>query len=226
MLRAVLISLSISTFASAAGGPLEEALAKMDQAAGTLKDLSADLTRTHHVALINEDTVDKGVIYIKRPKSHELLMHVVIRMPDPKEFAYDARRAEVYYPKSQTEEIYDVGKYKNLADQLLLLGFGTTSKELAEGYTIALGGAEVLNGQKMARLELTPKSDELHLKRVDLWISDQTGLPMQQKLFWPGPNGGDYDIATYTNMKVNPNLPESTFKLTLPKGTKKQFPQK
>jgi outer membrane lipoprotein-sorting protein len=223
MLRVVVIGILGSTIAFSAGGELEGALARMDRAASTLKDLSADLSRTHHVAVINEDTPDSGQIFIKRPKPHELVMRVDIKMPDPKQFAVDAHRAYVYYPKSQTEEIYELGKYKRLADQLLLLGFGSTSKDLAMGYTIALGGEETLDGQKTTRLELTPKSDEMHLRRVDLWISDSTGLPIEQKLLWPG---GDYDIATYTNMKINPNLPESALKIPIPPGTKRVFPQR
>jgi outer membrane lipoprotein-sorting protein len=222
MLRVVLIGVLGSTLAFGAGGELEAALGRMDRAAATLKDLSADLKRTHHVAVINEDTPDSGEIFIKRPKPHELLLRVDIKMPDPKQVAIDAHRAEIYYPKSKTVEVYELGKYKKLADEILLLGFGSTSKDLAEGYTIKLGGAETLNEQKTTRLELTPKSDELHLTRVDLWISDSTGVPVEQKLLWPG---GDFDIATYSNMKINPKLPDSAFKIAIPPGTKRVFPQ-
>ena len=228
MLRAVWIGILGPALVLAAGGDLQAVLARMDQASATLKDLSADLSRTHHLGLLDENTEDSGVIYIKRPKPHELLMRVDIQMPaaDAKEVAIDARQAEVYYPKSQIVQIYEIGKYKKVADQLLLLGFGTTSKDLAQGYTVSLGGPETVNGQKTARLELTPKADELHLQRVDLWISDATGLPVQQKLYWPGANGGDYDLAIYRNVKINPNLPNSAFKLNLPPGVKREYPQK
>jgi len=206
----------------AAEGTLESTLAKIDQTAASFKDLTADLSRTHHTAVINEDTVDSGEILIKRIRPHELLMRFDIAQPDPRKIAVDSRRAEVYFPKSQTVQIYDIGKYKKLADLILLLGFGTTSKVLAASYTIRLGGEEVAGGQKITRLELTPKSDETHLKRVDLWISDAIGLPVRQKLYWPGE---DYDVATYSNVKTNVNLPDAALKLDLPKGVKREFPQ-
>lgn len=206
----------------AAEGPLESTLAKMDQAATAFKDLTADLTRTHHTAVINEDTPDSGKILIKRIRPHELLMRFDIAEPDPRQIAVDSRRAEVYFPKSQTVQIYDIGKYKKLADLILLLGFGTTSKEMAASYTIRLGGEESANGQKITRLELTPKSDETHLKRVDLWIAEATGLPVRQKLYWPG---DDYDVATYSDVKTNVNLPDAALRLDLPKGVKREFPQ-
>jgi outer membrane lipoprotein-sorting protein len=205
-----------------AEGPLESTLAKMDQAATAFKDLTADLTRTHHTAVINEDTPDSGKILIKRIRPHELLMRFDIAKPDPRQIAVDSRRAEVYFPKSQTVQIYDIGKYKKLADLILLLGFGTTSKEMAASYTIRLGSEESADGQKITRLELTPKSDETHLKRVDLWIAEATGLPVRQKLYWPG---DDYDVATYNNVKTNVNLPDSALRLDLPKGVKREFPQ-
>jgi len=206
----------------AAEGPLESTLAKMDQTATAFKDLTADMTRTHHTAVINEDTSDSGKILIKRIRPHELLMRFDIVLPDPRQISVDSRRAEVYFPKSQTVQIYDIGKYKKLADLILLLGFGTTSKELAVSYTVRLGGEESTAEQKMTRLELTPKSDETHLKRVDLWISESTGLPVRQKLYWPG---DDYDVATYSNVKTNVNLSDAALKLDLPKGVKREFPQ-
>jgi outer membrane lipoprotein-sorting protein len=206
----------------AAEGALESTMSKMDKSAAAFKDLTADLSRTHHTAVINEDTVDSGEIFIKRTRPHELLMRFDIAQPDPRQIAVDSHRAEIYFPKSQTVQIYDIGKYKKLADLILLLGFGTTSKELAASYTIRLGGEEAAGDQKITRLELTPKSDETHLKRVDLWISDATGVPVRQKLYWPG---DDYDVATYSNMKTNGNLPDAALKLDLPKGVKREFPQ-
>jgi outer membrane lipoprotein-sorting protein len=206
----------------AAEGALESTMSKMDKSAAAFKDLTADLSRTHHTAVINEDTVDSGEIFIKRTRPHELLMRFDIAQPDLRQIAVDSHRAEIYFPKSQTVQIYDIGKYKKLADLILLLGFGTTSKELAASYTIRLGGEEAAGDQKITRLELTPKSDETHLKRVDLWISDATGVPVRQKLYWPG---DDYDVATYSNMKTNGNLPDAALKLDLPKGVKREFPQ-
>jgi outer membrane lipoprotein-sorting protein len=221
--RIALIGICWATLGLAADGRLEATLTEMDQAAVAFKDLTADLSRTHHTDVINEDMVDSGTILIKRIKPHELLMRFDITQPDPRQVAVDARRAEIYFPKSQTVQVYEIGKYKKLADLILLLGFGTTSRELAASYAIGFGGEEVAGGQKMTRLELTPKSDETHLKRVDLWISDATGLPLRQKLYWPG---GDYDVATYSNMKTNLNLPDAAVKLDVPRNVKREYPQK
>jgi outer membrane lipoprotein-sorting protein len=86
-------------------------------------------------------------------------------------------------------------------------------------------GQETIAGQKSSRIELIPKSKEalVHLKRVELWISEDTGLPVRQKFHLPG---GDYSEATYTNAKLAPNLPDSAVRLNLPKGVKRETPQK
>jgi outer membrane lipoprotein-sorting protein len=225
MLQVFLLSLIGLALAFGAGGPLESVLAKMDQAAAGFMGLSADLRRAHHTAVIDEDTLDIGTILIKRPKPHETHMLFDVQQPDPKQAAIDSRKLQIYLPKIQTVQEYDLGKYRSMVDEYLLLGFGISSKELQGAYSISLGGTETLGNEKVTRLELIPKSPETlaHLKRVDLWISDSTGLPVQQKLYYPG---NDYDLATYSNIKRNPNLPDSALKLNLPKGVKHEYPQK
>jgi outer membrane lipoprotein-sorting protein len=120
---------------------------------------------------------------------------------------------------------YDISKYKDLAEQFLLLGFGTTSKELSAAYDVSLVGVENVGSEKTTRLQLIPKSKELlaHLLRVDLWISDSLGVPIQQKFYTPGDN---YNLCTYSDVMKNPNLPDSAVKLNLPKGTKREHPLK
>lgn len=225
MKNAVWICTLSAAAALAAGGLLEATLDRMDQAAARFKDLSADIRRVHHTNVINEDTVDSGTILLKRPKPHDVRAFFDIKQPDPKQVSIDSHKAQLYYPKIATVQDYDLGKYKSLADQFLLLGFGSTSKELESAYKVSLGGPETLGTEKTTRIELIPKSPDTvaNLQRVELWISDASGLPVQQKLYWPG---GDYDLATYMNIKVNPNLPDSAFKLNLPKGVKREYPQK
>src|SRR5215470_15508389 len=225
MIRVFLLFIANIALAFAAGAPLDATLARMDQAAAEFKGLSADLRNVHHPAVINDDTVDEGTILIRRLKPHDTRMLFDVKHPDPKTYAFDGRKFEMYLPKAQTVQEYDVSKYKGLVDQFLLLGFGSTSKELATAYTVSYGGLETINNEKATRIELVPKSQDLlaHLKRVDLWISDASGVPLQQKLF---SSGNDYDVATYSNTKINPNIPDAALKLNLPKGVKHENPGK
>jgi len=208
-----------------AADSLEAALAKLDQAAAGFKGLTVDLHKVSFTAVISQSAVDEGSMVVRRPKPRDLRMLVDIQKPDPKTVAVQGRKVEIYYPKIKTVQEFDAGKNKDLLDQFLLLGFGSTSADLKSAYTMKFVAQETVAGQKSSRIELIPKSKEVlaHLKRVELWISDSTGLPVRQKFHMPG---GDYTEATFTNAKLAPNLPESAVKLNLPKGVKRETPQK
>jgi len=205
--------------------PLDATLAKVDQAATGFRGLSADIRKVSHTAVINEDSGDEGTILFKRPKPKDMRMLLDLKKPDARTIAVQGRKVEIYYPKMNTVQEYDAGQYRQLLDQALLLGFGSTSADLRSGYTLAAGGTETVAGQSTTKIVLIPKSKEAlaHLKKVELWISDSTGITVQQKFHQ---TGGDYLLATYTNIKLNPNLPDSALKLNLPKGVKRETPQK
>lgn len=199
---------------------------RVDQAATGFKSITADIRQVYHVAVINDDTLDTGVMRLKRARPHEYKMLIDLTAPDAKTISLEGRRLEVYYPKIKTVQEYDLDKnYRGLVDQFLLLGFGSTSKDLAVAYTIRVVGPEAIAGTPSTRLELTPKSREVlqHLTKVDLWLSDATGYPVQQKFLLPG---GDYRMVTYTNVRINTLLPDSALKLQLPRGVKRETPQK
>jgi outer membrane lipoprotein-sorting protein len=204
---------------------LVDTLARMDRAASAFKNMSANTRRVSHTAVINEDSIDSGAMWLKRSKPQEMRMLIELNEPDTKSVAFQGRKLEIYYPKIQTVQEYDVGKNRALLDQFLLLGFGTSGKELANAHGIKSLGPETVAGQKTTRLELIPKSKEVlqHLKKVELWISDASGYPVQQKFYQPA---GDYMLVTYTNLKINIDLPDSALKLKLPKGVKREYPQK
>ncbi len=204
---------------------LSQILQTMDESAAAFRSMSAKVRRVAHTAVINEDSVDAGTMYLKRPRPHDLRMLVDLTEPDPKSVAYQGRKVEIFFPKIQTVQEYDLGKSKDLVEQYLLLGFGSSGKELSAAYDIRALGEETVAGQKATRLELIPKSKQVleHLNKVELWISDSGGYPVQQKLYMPG---GDYTLITYTDIKVNPDLPDGALRLKLPKNVKREFPQK
>ena len=221
--HSLIVSLLALAPVSMPAASLPETLARMDQAGAKFTSLSADIRKVSHTGVINEDTEDIGTVQMKRSKPHDVHMLFDIKPPDPKQLFLDGKKVQIFYPNSLVVQEYDMSRYKSLLDQFLLLGFGSNSKELENDYTITLGGPDIVAGQKTTRLELVPKSQEMlvHLKRVDLWLSDETGMPVQQKFYQPG---NDYQVATYTNIRINPPLPD--LKLDLPKGIKKEYPLK
>ena len=223
ILFSVLVPLLVSAKAGT-NGSLAATLARIDKAAENFKSLSADVRRVHHLAVINDDEVDTGSMLLKRSKPRDIRMFIELTHPDEKSLAFQGKKLEIYYPKIQTVQEFDIGKNRELLDQFFLMGFGTTRKELESAYDISYLGSETISNQKTDHLELVPKSNEVaqHLQKFQLWISD-AGYPVQQKFFLPG---DETMLVTYSNVKINPDLSDSALKLRLPKGVKREYPQR
>jgi outer membrane lipoprotein-sorting protein len=203
---------------------LDAVLSRIDSAGAAFHGMSANLRALSHTAVINEDTVDSGTVLLKRSKPRDMRMLVDFTQPDPKTIAFQGRKVEIYYPKIQTVQEFDLGQNRDLVDQFFLLGFGTSRVDLQNAYSIHFLGPETLAGQQTERLELIPKSKAVleHLKKFELWIAD-SGYPVQQKFYLPG---GDYKLMTYSEMKINPELRDAALKLQVPKNVKREYPQK
>jgi outer membrane lipoprotein-sorting protein len=218
------ICLCLLAAPAAADASLDQVLAAMDKASASFSDMSARLTRLDYTAVIKDTSQESGVVRMKRAGSRDIRMRIDFAEPDPRTIVFERATAQIYYPKIQTVQVYNLGKQRSLVDQFLLLGFGSSGKELARNYSLKVTGEETIAGQPATRLELTPKAASMleHIRKVELWVSE-AGFPLQQKFERPS---GDYTLITYTNIQINTNTPDAAFKLSLPKGVKTEYPQK
>ena len=107
----------------------------------------------------------------------------------------------------------------------MLLGFGTSGKNLAKDYQLKLIGSPKVNEQLTDQLELTPKSNKTseYLTKVELWLTHPGGYPIRQKFYWPSENT---TTITYTQINLNPKLSDKDVTLQLPADVQREFPQK
>ena len=205
--------------AAGADDALAKTFAKMDEVANRFKSLSANVAHKTHMDAIHEDDSDSGTMIVKRSNSKQLRMKITIDQPTPKIGLVDGNQALLYYPSSGEIQKEPIGSRRSMFNMIVLLGFGGTSKELTKAYDVTMGGSETVAGESATRLELVPKSDELvkQVKKIDLWIYDKSGLMAQEKLYQAGK---DYILVTYTNVQLNPEIPDSAFDLKAPKGVK------
>jgi outer membrane lipoprotein-sorting protein len=197
-----------------------EIVSRLDQAAQSFTGATANIRAITHTGIINEDETQIGTLVVKRYPPNELRFLINFTGPDAQGIALRGQTVEIYYPKLNTVREYNIGKYKDLAQKLILLGFGMPGRELAANYEVSNLGGERVESQDSVHLQLTPKSPDVlkQLTRVDLWISLKTNCPVQQKFYMPS---GDYRLVTYSDVKVNPShLPTSA--LELPKGAKRE----
>jgi len=195
-----------------------EIFSRLDQAAQSFTGATAHIRVITHTGIINTDDTQIGTVAVKRHLRNDRFL-IDFTGQDAQAIALRDGILQIYYPKLNTVREYDIGKYKDIAQKLLLLGFGMPGRELAADYDISNLGGERVESQDSVHLQLTPKASDVlkQLSRIDLWISLKTNCPVQQKFYMPG---GDYRLVTYSEVKVNPHLPDSA--LELPKTAKRE----
>ncbi|HET6142636.1 MAG TPA: outer membrane lipoprotein carrier protein LolA [Candidatus Acidoferrales bacterium] len=218
---AILSSMPLRSAVPQGGGTLENVLKQMDTQAGDFKSLTADMDRTKVTVVVNDKSTESGHISVRRDDK----MLIEVTQPDVRTILRNGDIFYIYNPKIHRVEEYNMGKKKSLVDQFLLLGFGTSGSSLKESYTISMQGEETLDGHKVVRLELLPKTDDVRkqLSKIQLWLDESTWLPLQQQFFETG--SGDYFIIHYRNMARNARIPDNDFKPHWPHGTTVVQPQ-
>ena len=219
----VLCALASSAF-FAQGETLKELLARMDQSAATFQGMTAALSQVQHTAIIEDDERDAALVRLKKTKDG-LHGYVEFAEPNRRIVGFQNRQLQVFYPKTNTVDIYDLGKHGSQLDQFLLLGFGTSGKDLEKNYTLRVAGTEVVDGVPATRLELEPKTKEYldYMKKVELWIPPTVSYPVKEKIH---KNAQDYILIRYSDVKINSGLTDKDLELHLPPGVKKNYPQR
>jgi outer membrane lipoprotein-sorting protein len=197
---------------------LSEILDHMNEASKHLKTIAANLEYTKVTVLVNDKSTETGELFFRKGKSTEI--RIDIQKPDRKIILFRKNKAEIYLPKINQIQEYDLGQKSGLVQQFLLLGFGSDTGELKKAYNIKYLKEEDVDGDTTALLELLPRKENVaaQLAKIQIWISEDSWLPAQQKFF---ESGGDYLIARYTGMKVNRTLPGSRFALNAPESAKR-----
>lgn len=221
---------SLAFFASAVDGrsapqkkgklppDLTEILSHMDAAAGNLKTISANLEYTKVTVLVDDKAIQSGQLYYRKGKGTDILID--FKKPEPKSIAFRKDRGEIYNPKINQIDEFNLEGKTGMVEQFLLLGFGTESDRIKKDYELKFLKEEDLQGDITVVVELTPRSEatRAQLTKIQLWVSEESWLPAQQKFFQPG---GDYLMARYTNVKVNRPLSNATFIIRAPNDVKR-----
>src|SRR5207245_1605999 len=221
----VLLALAGSAIfpAGLAAGPLalDDVLQQMDREQNQFESLTASIERTKVTVVVNDRSTESGQIEVRRDGR----MRIDLISPDQKTILRDGDRIYVYTPKIRRVEEYDLSKHRDLVDQLLLLGFGTSGESLKKSYLVTMQGEDTLNGQKVVRLELTPRSDDVRkqISKIELWLNEANWLPAQQQFYETG--SGDYSIIRYLNVARNVPISDARFRPAWPKGVTRVKPQ-
>ncbi len=211
---------------------LKQVLQQLDVAAvgfhSTAADVEYDNVQTDPI--YNKD-IDKGAVYYKRNgKSFQMAVHFSEEAvgvednkpahfkPEPKDLIYSAGKVTLY----QADKVYvkDAAKFESY----LLLGFGASGTQLAEKWEIKYLGPETLpdgkTGVKTEKLELVAMDPDVRkmIPKVTIWIDPVRAVSLKQ-VFDLGQ--GQSKTCYYSNIKLNPVLPDSDF--TIKTGSNTQI---
>lgn len=217
LLGACLLALTAALSAQS----VDAVLARMDKAAPSFRGMTADVQMKTFTAILSDTTVENGTLKMQRLKTGDVRAIIDFSgQTDAREIAFLGHIVRIYYPNLHAYQDYEVGKNTDVLNQFLLLGFGSSGRQLAQSYQITMEGPEKLAGHDAAKLLLAPKDEKVkqHLAKIEMWIPGDAAYPVQQQFYEPS---GNYRIVTYTNIVINPPM-HGVLELKLPKGVKKQ----
>ena len=202
---------------------LNDILARMDQSARNLRTFSAKMKRTEYTKVLpNDKDVTDALRLVKRANGQTVgIVQFLGKNPHTVRFA--GKSVEDYLPEAKIVQVYDAGKFGKMGkqvDQLLLLGIGVSSADMRRDFDITAGGTETIDGKSTTRLELIPKDKDLKKQadKIELWIPEGGSIPLQSKVTL---TSGNYDQANYSDIQMNPDLPDSAFELKVPPDVKR-----
>jgi outer membrane lipoprotein-sorting protein len=199
---------------------VDSILSRMDQAAPLFHGMSADIHMVTFTAIIGDKTEENGTFEMQRKAGAFRAIIDFSTQTDARKIAFLGNIIRMYYPKLKMYQDYDVGKNSNVLNQFLLLGFGSSGKELVESYEISAAGTENVAGVETTKILLLPKSEGVkqRLSKIEMWIPANAAYPLQQQFYEPS---GNYERVTYSNVKLNPSI-KGNLELKLPSGVKRK----
>jgi outer membrane lipoprotein-sorting protein len=193
---------------------LTEVLRQLDAAAAKFHSTSADFEFvTEQTDPIYDKDIQKGAVYYKRNgRAFQMAAHIREEngKPVPKDLTYSDGKVMLYEKLLNQVHVKDAAKYESY----LLLGFGASGKELVDKWDIKYLGPETLTDGKASvkteKLELVAKDPDVRklLPKVTIWVDPARAVSLKQ-VFDEGQ--GLSRSCYYSNIKLNPTLPDSDF---------------
>jgi outer membrane lipoprotein-sorting protein len=214
----LLILGSLLSNANAQEFTVDQVISKLDQGGRTFKSLESSIERTKVTVLVNDRSTDNGKFYVAR-QGNSNRVKIDFTAPTAQSMLLDKGKLLLYYPKIKQAQEYVLGQSQDKGGSFIFPGFGQTGEEIRRDYNTRVVGTEVVNGQKTTMLELKPKSPKYaaQFPSIVLWLDEQRWVPLQVR---HNEASGDYQIAKFTNIKMNAGISNSVFTVKLPGDVK------
>ena len=192
------------------GDSLDSIVSNIQQSYDALKDFKAYFVQESSVKSWDASHVQKaeGMVYFKKEGN----MHWDYQKPTPQQMISDGKKLWFYEPEDNQVTISDVGAgFKSQISADLLNG----KANLKRDFLVKLATSKDEEAKGRLVLELTPRATQSNLNKVILKVDRTTFLIYQTEV---------YDLfdnltrLTFSQMKMNANLPDSLFVFVPPPG--------
>lgn len=190
-------------------------LKKFDQVQEETITMISNFTEKKELTLLDKPAISHGILYYKRP--NQILWEY--QKPDIKKFLLTGDHLLSYYPKEKKAEQISIKRFRSHVFKFFCIG--QLSKDLKDYYKMEVSNNQ---NQKNVLMTLWPRKRKLK-KRIDhlkLWIDrDVHQLTRLQYV----EVDGDKTTINFDNLRVNSEIPPSTFQIDLPADVevKKEF---
>lgn len=198
---------------------LQRILSALDRTAANFRTTQANFVWTQYTKLVDESDIQKGTVYFRRAGNQVEMAADISDPAPPKYVLFAGSKVQVYQSKIDQVTEYNVGKDRAAFESFLVLGFGGSGQDMLKSFAVTYAGTEKVDGIDTEKLDLVPKSDKVKntFDHILLWIDPARGISVRQQCFAPG---GDYRLATYSDIRWNDKVPDSVFKLKTTSRTK------
>ena len=212
---------------------LQQILLQLDTAAASFHSTLADVEfETVQTDPAFEKDIDKGTVEYKRNgKSFQMAVHFreeandvqngkpANYKPVPKELVVSGGKVTLFEKLTNQVHTRDASKFESY----MILGFGASGAQLADKWEIAYLGTEpLMDGKtsvKTAKLELVAKDPDVRklFPKVTIWVDPARAVSLKQAF---DEGQGQSRTCYYSNIKLNPTLPDSDFTINSDSKTK------
>ena len=185
--------------------PAPELAARIQARYATVRDFTADFTLLQTSALVSRSGQDRGRVTVKKPGK----MRWVFITGNKSEVIADGSQIYSYFPEDKLVRVVPQPTGDTASSPLLLL---TGRGDLTRDFT-PVAKAQVVEGSW--RLTVTPKTPQPEFTELTLVVEPVT-LKLRGMVLLD--DQGAIKNFTFTNLRENQSVPDSTFVFTIPKG--------
>lgn len=214
-------SIIIAVSAQAAVKPISKAeavLGEMENVGRTLTSLTASIwQQKKNVQIGIDDDAETGELYYIPNKNGTVKLRIDITSPTKKTVVITGEKIKFYQPAIKQMLVTSLKSAKSSQSfGSMAITFGSVSA-IRANYDATLVKEEKLQGEQASLLHLTPKQSGPY-KSIDIWISQNSWLPIQETLV---ENNGDITTIKLSNLKKNGsfNVKSLIDEFVPPKGT-------